>query len=163
MLWDEVTLTNPLAWVLLVVGTLSHGHQTFTCLQLSIVRDCWVFTFIISNIPCDSFAWWHSAGVCLQCTGLWRLALAGGIAGCCFWTAMFPTDVVKSRIQVRQCWVHVFSMCSKCAQHVLSMCMVYLRTALGCNVVRLPLLELPLSTTRNGNHCQSVSDAVFFI
>lgn len=47
-------------------------------------------------------------------------------------------------------------------QHVLSMCMVYLRTALGCNVVRLPLLELPLSTTTNGNHCQSVSDAVFF-
>ena len=89
-----------------------------------------------------------SAGVCLQCTGLWRLALAGGIAGCCFWTAMFPTDVVKSRIQVRQCWVtcaqhvfqHVFqhvcltystcaqymlNMCSACAQYILNMCSVH--------------------------------------
>lgn len=28
------------------------------------------------------------------------MALAGGMAGCCFWTAMFPTDVVKSRVQV---------------------------------------------------------------
>ena len=35
--------------------------------------------------------------------GVWRLALAGGVAGCCFWTAIFPTDVVKSRIQVRLC------------------------------------------------------------
>ena len=26
--------------------------------------------------------------------------MAGGIAGCCFWTVMFPTDVVKSRVQV---------------------------------------------------------------
>lgn len=32
---------------------------------------------------------------------VWRLALAGGLAGCCYWGAMFPTDVVKSRIQVR--------------------------------------------------------------
>ena len=38
--------------------------------------------------------------MCIICTGVWRLALAGGIAGCCFWTAMFPADVVKSRVQV---------------------------------------------------------------
>lgn len=31
----------------------------------------------------------------------WRLALAGGIAGCCFWTSIYPTDLVKSRIQVQ--------------------------------------------------------------
>lgn len=31
---------------------------------------------------------------------VWRLALAGGLAGSFFWTATFPIDVVKSRIQV---------------------------------------------------------------
>ena len=34
---------------------------------------------------------------------VWRLALAGGLAGCCFWTAIFPADVVKSRVQVCVC------------------------------------------------------------
>ena len=28
------------------------------------------------------------------------LAFAGGIAGVCLWTAIFPADVVKSRVQV---------------------------------------------------------------
>lgn len=32
--------------------------------------------------------------------GLLRTTLAGGIGGVCFWTAMFPADVVKSRIQI---------------------------------------------------------------
>ena len=29
-----------------------------------------------------------------------RTALAGGLGGCCFWLAVFPADLVKSRIQV---------------------------------------------------------------
>ena len=78
--------------------------------------DSWIFT---SACPSHHFKYTFvlvvSIHVCLQCIGPWRLALAGGIAGCCFWTAMFPTDVVKSRIQVRQCW-------SACAQHVQYMC-----------------------------------------
>lgn len=32
--------------------------------------------------------------------GVWRLALAGGIAGCCYWTTVFPIDVTKANIQV---------------------------------------------------------------
>lgn len=32
--------------------------------------------------------------------GVWRTSIAGGIAGCCFWTAIFPTDVIRTRIQV---------------------------------------------------------------
>lgn len=46
----------------------------------------------------SSFVCCHS---CIVVAGVWRLALAGGLAGCCYWGAMFPTDVVKSRIQVR--------------------------------------------------------------
>lgn len=33
-------------------------------------------------------------------TGLPRTALAGGLGGVCLWVAIFPADVVKSRIQV---------------------------------------------------------------
>ncbi|KAK3100290.1 hypothetical protein FSP39_017714 [Pinctada imbricata] len=29
-----------------------------------------------------------------------RTVVAGGVGGCCLWSAIFPTDVVKSRIQV---------------------------------------------------------------
>ncbi|XP_060065856.1 mitochondrial ornithine transporter 1-like [Ylistrum balloti] len=32
--------------------------------------------------------------------GVWRTVVSGGIGGVCLWTAIFPTDVVKSRIQV---------------------------------------------------------------
>lgn len=28
------------------------------------------------------------------------LAFAGGVAGCCLWTSIFPADVVKSRVQI---------------------------------------------------------------
>ena len=31
---------------------------------------------------------------------MWKIALAGGIAGCGFWGIMYPCDVVKARIQV---------------------------------------------------------------
>ncbi|XP_046853111.1 mitochondrial ornithine transporter 2-like isoform X3 [Xenia sp. Carnegie-2017] len=30
-----------------------------------------------------------------------EVAISGGIAGACFWSSVFPTDVVKSRIQTR--------------------------------------------------------------
>lgn len=39
-------------------------------------------------------------GECCGDLSVWRLTVAGGLAGCCFWTAIFPTDVVKSRVQV---------------------------------------------------------------
>jgi hypothetical protein len=29
-----------------------------------------------------------------------QVAISGGIAGACFWASVFPTDVVKSRVQV---------------------------------------------------------------
>ena len=32
--------------------------------------------------------------------GVPRLALAGGLGGCGYWISVFPTDTVKSRIQV---------------------------------------------------------------
>ena len=32
--------------------------------------------------------------------GVSRLALAGGLGGCGYWISVFPTDTVKSRIQV---------------------------------------------------------------
>ncbi|XP_069129626.1 mitochondrial ornithine transporter 1-like [Argopecten irradians] len=32
--------------------------------------------------------------------GVWRTVVSGGIGGVCLWTSIFPTDVVKSRIQV---------------------------------------------------------------
>ena len=31
-----------------------------------------------------------------------EVAVSGGVAGACFWASVFPTDVVKSRIQVRE-------------------------------------------------------------
>ena len=31
----------------------------------------------------------------------------GGVAGLCFWTCIFPLDVIKSRIQVRRLHLHV--------------------------------------------------------
>ncbi|KAL5459872.1 hypothetical protein EMCRGX_G033259 [Ephydatia muelleri] len=30
--------------------------------------------------------------------GIWRTAAAGGIAGCCFWIAVFPSDVVRGEL-----------------------------------------------------------------
>ncbi|XP_033742414.1 mitochondrial ornithine transporter 1-like [Pecten maximus] len=33
--------------------------------------------------------------------GVWRTVVSGGIGGVCLWTSIFPTDVVKSRIQVQ--------------------------------------------------------------
>ena len=29
-----------------------------------------------------------------------KVAISGGVAGACFWASVFPTDVVKSRVQV---------------------------------------------------------------
>lgn len=31
---------------------------------------------------------------------LWKLMLAGGVGGVCYWTAFFPADVVKTRMQI---------------------------------------------------------------
>ena len=42
----------------------------------------------------------HSSGDGQSDLSVWRLTVAGGLAGCCFWTSIFPTDVVKSRVQV---------------------------------------------------------------
>jgi solute carrier family 25 ornithine transporter 2/15 len=33
---------------------------------------------------------------------LWKVVTSGIIAGCCFWGSMYPCDVIKARIQVRQ-------------------------------------------------------------
>jgi hypothetical protein len=33
-------------------------------------------------------------------TGPLEVAISGGVAGACFWSSVFPTDVVKSRVQV---------------------------------------------------------------
>jgi hypothetical protein len=33
-------------------------------------------------------------------TGPLEVAISGGVAGACFWASVFPTDVVKSRVQV---------------------------------------------------------------
>jgi hypothetical protein len=35
-----------------------------------------------------------------DCAGLLNTFISGGVAGCALWTAMFPTDLIKSRIQV---------------------------------------------------------------
>ncbi|CAB4014952.1 mitochondrial ornithine transporter 1 [Paramuricea clavata] len=32
-------------------------------------------------------------------TGPLEVAISGGVAGACFWSSVFPTDVVKSRVQ----------------------------------------------------------------
>ena len=37
---------------------------------------------------------------------MWKIALAGGIAGCGFWGIMYPCDVVKARIQVQSDILH---------------------------------------------------------
>ena len=36
----------------------------------------------------------------LCCTGSFGTFVSGGVAGMCLWTSIFPTDVIKSRIQV---------------------------------------------------------------
>ena len=38
--------------------------------------------------------------MCHLTKGPFSLAFAGGVAGCCLWTSIFPADVVKSRVQV---------------------------------------------------------------
>ena len=42
-------------------------------------------------------------------TAVWKVMLSGGIAGCCFWSSMYPFDVIKARIQVILYFVEISS------------------------------------------------------
>jgi len=53
------------------------------------------------------FGFYHSTKRALTPAGesaddlpLWKLMLAGGVGGVCYWTAFFPADVVKTRMQI---------------------------------------------------------------
>ena len=61
---------------------------------------CWLNMYIVHALK---VYYYNLLSYPTDYTGVWRMALAGGIAGCCFWTAMFPADVVRSRIYVSEC------------------------------------------------------------
>ena len=51
--------------------------------------------YILRSVLC------HLRGVTEDLLSPLETMICGGVAGVCFWSAIFPLDVIKSRIQVR--------------------------------------------------------------